>query len=183
MHYRDQKKEFSNSFQNNWEGGIVIQIRITSFLYTVKFLKYSSYRQLKFSNILNIKKFWGPKKNRKINTNYLISFIAIYRYLKYTFLFSFFTKNIDNFFLAKSKYLKIECKDLYDYCHLKIIRIHWHNFFLIAFEVQILTKFIFHKFGLQLVTIILKELKFWCIQFRPLKHKPSISPTTGNYIL
>ncbi|KAE9528208.1 hypothetical protein AGLY_012630 [Aphis glycines] len=65
-------------------------------------------------------------------------------------------------------------------------KIHWHIFFLLAFEVQIiLTK---NRQNHEYLQIILyccslrnnyKELKFWCIQAIQLP----FSPTTGNYIL
>ncbi|KAE9533907.1 hypothetical protein AGLY_008986 [Aphis glycines] len=73
----------------------------------------------------------------------------------------FFKYLVDKIFLALSKYLKI----LYKVPHI----IHWHNFFLLAFEVQILTKI---RQNYEYMQIIL-----------PLKHKPPFSPTTGNYIL
>ncbi|KAE9534057.1 hypothetical protein AGLY_008793 [Aphis glycines] len=57
----------------------------------------------------------------------------------------------------------------YSYSDLKIIRIHRHNFFLLAFEVQILTKIRQNHEYLQIILT--------------LKHKPPFSPTTGNYIL
>ncbi|KAE9530614.1 hypothetical protein AGLY_011076 [Aphis glycines] len=66
--------------------------------------------------------------------------------------------NVDKIFLALSKYLKI----LYKVSHM-------HNFFLLALEVQILTKI---RQNYEYLQIIL-----------PLKHKPPFSPTTGNYIL
>ncbi|KAE9531323.1 hypothetical protein AGLY_010529 [Aphis glycines] len=65
---------------------------------------------------------------------------------------------VDKIFLALSKYLKI----LYKVSHM-------HNFFLLAFEVQILTKI---RQNYEYLQIIL-----------PLEHKPPFSPTTGNYTL
>ncbi|KAE9532118.1 hypothetical protein AGLY_010320 [Aphis glycines] len=65
---------------------------------------------------------------------------------------------VDKIFLALLKYLKI----LYKVPHM-------HNFFLLVFEVQILTKI---RQNYEYLQIIL-----------PLKHKPPFSPTTENYIL
>ncbi|KAE9543913.1 hypothetical protein AGLY_001891 [Aphis glycines] len=77
----------------------------------------------------------------------------------YKILHKFFFKYlVDKIFLALSKYLKM----LYKVPHMC-------NFFLLAFEVQILTKI---RQNYEYLQIIL-----------PLKHKPPFSPTTGNYIL
>ncbi|KAE9534016.1 hypothetical protein AGLY_008752 [Aphis glycines] len=68
---------------------------------------------------------------------------------------------VNKIFLALSKYLKI----LYKVPHI----IQGTIFFVLAFEVQILTKI---RQNYEYLQIIL-----------PLKHKPPFSPTTGNYIL
>ncbi|KAE9523574.1 hypothetical protein AGLY_016126 [Aphis glycines] len=113
-----------------------------------EFLRKTSFRPNRFFYMVVIQK--------------LISYHC--KYLKFspnvntTEIFNFYANFVDKIFLALSKYLKI----LYKVPHM-------HNFFLLAFEVQILTK-IRQKY--EYLQIIL-----------PLKHKPPFSPTTGNYIL
>ncbi|KAE9537269.1 hypothetical protein AGLY_006292, partial [Aphis glycines] len=78
----------------------------------------------------NLKLHYKKKYDVRLNFKFLRNCLtAIYRYLKYSFLFSFFFINIDNCFLAESKYLKTEYKVL-----------RKHNFLLLAFDVQILIK-------------------------------------------
>ncbi|KAE9542324.1 hypothetical protein AGLY_003451, partial [Aphis glycines] len=65
----------------------------------------------------------------------------------------YYSKNINHGYLNISP----------SYSDSKIIRTRRHNFFLLAFEVQILTKIRQNH------------------EYLPLKHKPPFSPTTGNY--
>ncbi|KAE9524831.1 hypothetical protein AGLY_014881 [Aphis glycines] len=79
------------------------------------------------------------------------------------------------------RYLKISPFFIsYSYGDKKIIRIHSTIFFLLAFEVQILTKIRQNHEYLQII-LVENNLNFGV--FRPLKHKPLFSPTTGNYLL
>ncbi|KAE9536009.1 hypothetical protein AGLY_007910 [Aphis glycines] len=101
-------------------------------------------------------------KLRKFASNFVVgkSFENLVQGFPYIFL-QISYKSVDKIFLALSKYLKI----FYKVPHV----IHTHNFFLLAFEVQILTKI---RQNYEYLQIIL-----------PLKHKPPFSPTAGNYIL
>ncbi|KAE9523705.1 hypothetical protein AGLY_015923 [Aphis glycines] len=77
------------------------------------------------------------------------------------------TKN-SNFYEICRKRENLQYKSV-DKILLALKYLKMHNFFLLAFEVQILTKI---RQNYEYLQIIL-----------PLKHKPPFSPTTGNYIL
>ncbi|KAE9526135.1 hypothetical protein AGLY_013766, partial [Aphis glycines] len=147
---------------------------IVSHNFFYKFLKFEFIRNMsklqKFaSNFVVGKSFSINFSSNICKKNYWIQTKTFYECFKFKFLQNR-TNEIFNFpknfflkclkiFLALSKYLKI----LYKVPHI----IHRHNFFLLAFEVQILTKIRQNYEYLQIIFlayIIIKELKFWCIQ-------------------
>ncbi|KAE9537626.1 hypothetical protein AGLY_006649 [Aphis glycines] len=137
------KKIEKNKKKNDGKTGIFTQNQFSTKL--IIFLWFSNFYEI-----------CQKRENLQRNDNDLSQTILnICYFSKNTLKFHHVDKII---FLALLKYLKIVYKVP-----------HMHNFFLLAFEVQMLTKIRQNHEYLQIIL--------------PLKHKPPFSPTTGNYIL
>ncbi|KAF0761862.1 Uncharacterized protein FWK35_00006103 [Aphis craccivora] len=147
-----EKREFlcKTSFRPNIQKLIIVNIRNFHQIVDKKNLDDQTNLKIEYKVPYEIKNttlsFSSSIYRENMKHHYRKNFNISRRYLKIF--------NVDKFFLAQSKYLKIQYKVP-----------HKQIFFLLAFE----------------LIIIIKELKFWCIQ--AIKHKPPFSQTTGNYIL
>ncbi|KAE9533272.1 hypothetical protein AGLY_009313 [Aphis glycines] len=142
-----------------------------------QFLRKTSFRPNRFFYMVVIQKLITVKFLRNLSKTRKFAMRLNFKFLRNRVTITIYPQTILNIcYYSKSisrRYLKIlpikffwpnqnTCKFLYKVPHM-------HNFFLFAFEVQILTKI---RQNYEYLQIIL-----------PLKHKPPFSPTTGNYIL